>query len=55
MGDARFKFTTKCENCGYDLTNVKSNKEGKHEKKKAMTGSPATKVDVKPEVEFDSK
>lgn len=41
----------KCANCGYDL----SKKEGKHEKKKAMTGSPATKVDTKPEVEFDSK
>ena len=41
----------KCSNCGYDL----SKKEGKHEKKKAMTGSPATKVDVKPEVDFDSK
>ena len=41
----------KCANCGYDL----SKKEGKHDKKKAMTGSPATKVDVKPEVEFDSK
>ena len=41
----------KCANCGYDL----SKKEGKHEKKKTMTGSPATKVDVKPEVEFDSK
>ena len=41
----------KCANCGYDL----SKKEGKHEKKKAMTGSPATKVDTKPEVEFDGK
>ena len=41
----------KCANCGYDL----SKKEGKHEKKKTMTGSPATKVDVKPEVEFDGK
>ena len=41
----------KCSNCGYDL----SKKEGKHEKKKTMTGSPATKVDVKPEVEFDGK
>jgi ribosomal protein L37E len=41
----------KCANCGYDL----SKKEGKHEKKKTMTGSPATKVDVKPEVDFDSK
>ena len=41
----------KCSNCGYDL----SKKEGKHEKKKAMTGSPSTKVDVKPEVDFDSK
>jgi len=44
--------TKKCTNCGYDLTNVKY-KESKHEKKKAMTGSPATKVDVKPEVEYD--
>ena len=41
----------KCSNCGYDL----SKKEGKHEKKKTMTGSPATKVDVKPEVDFDGK
>ena len=41
----------KCSNCGYDL----SKKEGKHEKKKAMTGSPATKVDVKPKVDFDGK
>ena len=41
----------KCSNCGYDL----SKKEGKHEKKKAMTGSKATKVDTEPEVEFDSK
>ena len=41
----------KCANCGYDL----SKKEGKHDKKKAMTGSPSTKVDVKPEVDFDSK
>lgn len=39
----------KCSNCGYDL----SKKEGKHEKKKAMTGSPATKVDTSPEVEYD--
>ena len=48
MNDAE---ADKCSNCGYDL----SKKEGKHGKKKAMTGSPATKVDVKPEVEFDSK
>ena len=41
----------KCANCGYDL----SKKEGKHEKKKTMTGSPATKVDVKPEVDIDGK
>lgn len=41
----------KCANCGHDL----SKKEGKHEKKKTMTGSPATKVDVKPEVDFDGK
>ena len=41
----------KCANCGYDL----SKKEGKHEKKKAMTGSPATKVDTKPEVDVDGK
>ena len=41
----------KCANCGYDL----SKKEGKHDKKKAMTGSPSTKVDVKPEVDFDGK
>ena len=46
--------TKKCTNCGHDLTNVKY-KEEKHPKKKAMTGSPATKVDVKPEVDFDSK
>ena len=41
----------KCANCGYDL----SKKEGKHDKKKAMTGSPSTKVDVKPKVDFDGK
>jgi len=41
----------KCANCGYDL----SKKEGKHEKKKAMTGSPSTKVDVKPKVDFDGR
>ena len=41
----------KCANCGYDL----SKKEGKHDKKKAMTGSTSTKVDVKPEVDFDGK
>ena len=41
--------TKKCTNCGYDLTKV----EEKDPKKKAMTGSPATKVDVKPEVEYD--
>ena len=46
--------TKKCTNCGHDLTNVKY-KEEKHPKKKAMTGSPATKVDVKPEVDFDGK
>ena len=31
---------------------IEYNKE-KDPKKKAMTGSPATKVDVKPEVEYD--
>ena len=46
--------TKKCTNCGHDLTNVKY-KEEKHPKKKAMTGSPATKVDTKPEVDFDGK
>ena len=44
--------TKKCTNCGHDLTNVKY-KEEKHPKKKAMTGSPATKVDTTPEVEYD--
>ena len=44
--------TKKCTNCGHDLTNVKY-KEEKDPKKKAMTGSPATKVDTKPEVEYD--
>ena len=41
--------TKKCTNCGYDLTKV----EEKDPKKKAMTGSPATKVDVKPQVDYD--
>ena len=41
--------TKKCTNCGYDLTKV----EEKDPKKKAMTGSPATKVNVKPQVEYD--
>ena len=49
----------KCENCGYEpglpFRKMKDKKEGKHEKKKTMTGSPATKVDVKPEVDFDGK
>ena len=44
--------TKKCTNCGHDLTNVKY-KEEKHPKKKAMTGSPSTKVDTSPEVEYD--
>lgn len=47
----------KCENCGYEpglpFRKMKDKKEGKHEKKKAMTGSPATKVDTSPEVEYD--
>lgn len=43
--------TKKCTNCGYDLTKV----EEKDPKKKTMTGSTATKVDVKPEVDFDGK
>ena len=46
--------TKKCTNCGHDLTNVKY-KEEKDPKKKTMTGSPATKVDTKPEVDFDGK
>ena len=44
--------TKKCTNCGHDLTNVKY-KEEKDPKKKAMTGSPASKVDTTPEVEYE--
>ena len=48
MNDADAK---KCSNCGYDLTKA----EEKDTKKKAMTGTPATKVDTEPEAEFDIK
>ena len=40
----------KCSNCGASLN---SESEDKHGKKKAMTGSPASKVDTTPEVEYD--
>jgi len=46
MNDADAK---KCSNCGHDLTKS----EEKDSKKKAMTGSPASKVDTTPEVEFE--
>jgi len=48
MNDADAK---KCSNCGHDLTKA----EEKDTKKKAMTGTPATKVDTEPEAEFDIK
>ena len=40
----------KCSNCGASLNSKSEDKNGK---KKAMTGSPATKVDTTPEVEYD--
>ena len=40
----------KCSNCGASLNSKSEDKDGK---KKAMTGSPATKVDTTPEVEYD--
>jgi len=43
----------KCSNCGASLNSESEDKEGKNGKKKAMTGSPATKVDTTPEVEYD--
>jgi len=43
--------TKKCTNCGYDLSKA----ESKDTKKKALTGTPATKVDTEPEAEFDIK
>ena len=43
--------TKKCTNCGHDLSKA----ESKDTKKKAMTGTPATKVDTEPEAEFDIK
>lgn len=44
----------KCSNCGASLKSESEDKEGKNGKKKAMTGSPATKVDTTPEVEYDN-
>ena len=43
--------TKKCTNCGYDLSKAQS----KDTKKKALTGTPATKVDTEPEAEIDIK
>ena len=40
----------KCSNCGASLNSKSEDKDGK---KKAMTGSPASKVDTTPEVEYD--
>ena len=40
----------KCSNCGASLNSKSEDKGGK---KKTMTGSPATKIDPNPEVEFD--
>ena len=40
----------KCSNCGASLNSKSEDKDGK---KKTMTGSPATKIDPNPEVEFD--
>ena len=40
----------KCSNCGASLNSESESKDGK---KKAMTGSPATKVDTTPEVEYE--
>jgi len=56
MNDADAK---KCSNCGYNLRKhpqpFKTKGEQKDTKKKAMTGTPATKVDTEPEAEFDIK
>jgi len=47
----------KCVNCGASLTQkarpANNRREEKDSKKKAMTGSPASKVDTTPEVEFE--
>ena len=43
--------TKKCTNWGYDLSKA----ESKDTKKKALTGTPATKVDTEPEAEIDIK
>ena len=40
----------KCSNCGASLNSESEDKDGK---KKTMTGSPATKVDTTPEVEYE--
>tara|TARA_Y100000592_G_C5466401_1_gene316992 strand:- start:439 stop:1548 length:1110 start_codon:yes stop_codon:yes gene_type:complete len=46
----------KCHNCGLPHDKFATyKKEDKHSKKKAMTGTPATKVDTEPEAEFDIK
>ena len=56
MNDADAK---KCSNCGYNLRKhpqpFKTKGEQKDTKKKAMTGTPATKVDTEPEAEIDIK
>ena len=56
MNDADAK---KCSNCGYNLRKhpqpFKTKGEQKDTKKKAMTGTSATKVDTEPEAEFDIK
>lgn len=47
----------KCVNCGASLTQksrpANNRREEKKDKEKTMTGSPATKIDPNPEVEFD--
>ena len=47
----------KCVNCGASLTQkarpANNRREEKDSKKKTMTGSPASKVDTTPEVEFE--
>ena len=56
MNDADAK---KCSNCGYNLRKhpqpFKTKGEQKDTKKKAMTGTTATKVDTEPEAEIDIK
>ena len=56
MNDADAK---KCSNCGYNLRKhpqpFKTKGEQKDTKKKALTGTPATKVDTEPEAEIDIK